>query len=483
MSHVVLINSPDRSVLNKVLGIRAPPLGLMYIAAFLERAGVSVDIIDANLSGKNHEELASEVKRRRPDIVGLSAVTPTVKAAMKIMKSIRTLLPNVVGVIGGAHSTFLPSETLADCPELDIGVVGEGEETMLELVEALDGFSWENGDERKIGSSQTHQLAERVSDIRGIAFRDPEKPNVTRETSPRPLIQDLDTLPFPARHLVPFSKYTVANRETPVGTIMTSRGCPFACEYCSSSRMGGIGLRCRSPANVVEELTFIHEKYGVKQIEFFDDTFTLNRRRAAQIASEIRSRGLDIGWVATSRVDTIDKSLIQELKSGGMNTIYYGVEAGSQRVLDMMNKRIRLKQIKDAFRATHECGINTVGSFMFGYPNETLDEMRQTIGFAIQLNPDYAQFSISTPFPGTPIYQRLKSSGLLMTEDWNMYTVLEPVIKCEAFGYSAEKLKSMLTEAYTRFYLRPQYLVKHPWQLSLVIRTLLREIYVRINEQ
>jgi len=283
--------------------------------------------------------------------------------------------------------------------------------------------------------------------------------------------------------LVPFSQYTVRDRKTPIGGIITSRECPFACEYCSSSRMGGIGFRCRSAANVVDELTILHEECGLTQIEFLDDIFTLNKRRAAQIASEIRRRGLDISWSASSRVDTIDKGLILKLKRGGLNTLYYGVEAGSQRVLDLMNKRVKLEHIKHAFRATRECGVGTLGSFMFGYPGETLGEMRQTIGLSVQLNPDLAQFSILTPFPRTPIYQRLKASGLLMTEDWDRYTVLEPIIRYEAFGYSAEKLKSILTEAYRRFYLRPYYLAKHLGEFPLVLWTLFREFYIRLQEQ
>ncbi len=184
MTRVLLVNPYDRSALNKILGIRAPPLGLMYIAAFLERAGVPVDILDANLSNKTSEEIALEAKRRKPEIVGLSAVTPTVKAAMKIMKSIRMVMPNVVGIIGGAHPTFLPAETLADCPELDIVVMGEGEETVLDLVKDFDGFSWQNEEERKIGNSGMRKLAERISKVRGIAFRDPENPSSTRITPP-----------------------------------------------------------------------------------------------------------------------------------------------------------------------------------------------------------------------------------------------------------------------------------------------------------
>jgi anaerobic magnesium-protoporphyrin IX monomethyl ester cyclase len=455
----------------------------MYIAAYLERAGVNVDILDANLSNMNDEEVALEVKRRRPEIVGLSAVTPTVKAAVKIMKSIRMTSPNVIGVIGGAHPTFLLAETLADCPELDIAVRGEGEETMLELVGALDGFSWENEEERREGSSRMHQFAERVSNVQGIAFRDPENVTFTRETPPHPLIKDLDSLPFPARHLLPFEQYGVRARKTPICAIITSRGCPYACDYCSSSRIGGVGLRCRSPGNVVDEIALLHEKYKVGQMEFLDDIFTLNKGRAVQKASQIKTRGLDINWIASSRVDTIDKDLILKLRNGGLNGVYYGVEAGSQRVLDLMNKRIRIEQVKDAFRATRECSVGTLGSFMFGYPGETLDEMRRTIDLSIKLDPDFAQFSILTPFPGTPLYERLKASGLLVTEDWDRYTVLEPVIRCEAFGYGAKKLKSILAEAYRRFYLRPYYFAKHIGQLSLVLGALFREIYSRIHEQ
>ncbi len=464
MTRVLLINPPDKAESSTALRLKLPPLGLLYIAAYLEKHGFPVEVLDANLYDYTCERAAFEASKKSPDIVGVTATTVTLKSALNIIRAVRRAMPGVVTMIGGPHVTYMPSETLAECPELDIVVIGEGEETALELARSLEGLS------HVTGRGGLREFIGRISKVRGIAYRDPN--SLVRYTPPRPLIQDLDSIPFPARHLVPFEKYVVWDRRESAGMIMTSRGCPFACNYCISSRMAGTKFRGRSAKNVVDEVQLLHERYGLKGIEFIDDLFMMSHKRAKEIASEIKARGLDILWSASSRVNTINEELIRELKKSGLSSLYFGVESGSQRVLDLMNKRITLEQVMDAFKAARNNKIFTIGSFMFGYPGETLDEMNQTIKFSKELKPDIAQFTILTPYPGTPLYDELKSSGLINRNGWDAYTFTEPIIDYEAFGFSGEKVKRMLIKAYMSFYLRPSYILAHLDTLPVVARVI-----------
>jgi len=473
MARVLLVNPPERTEIAMVMGIKAPPLGLMHLAAYLEMHSIPVKILDANVLGFGPQRTALEVKRSGADIVGITSATPIIKIAQATMDAIRSANPRVVGLMGGVHPTFMPEQVLERCMGLDVVVRGEGEETLLELARALDGFSWEGLGGRSPGSGRQRLFSGLLAKIAGIAYRDPDCSGV-RLTPPRPLIKDLDALPFPARHLVPFERYIIRGRETSIGSMVTSRGCPFACAYCSSSRILGAGFRCRSASNVADEVELLHEKYGLPEVELVDDIFTLNRKRARDFAAEMRRRRLDVGWVASSRVDTVDRELLRDMKKGGLSKVYFGAESGSQRVLDLMNKRTTLGKVRDAFRAAKECMVRTIGSFMFGYPGETLAEMGQTLKFATELDPAYAQFTILTPYPGTPVYDRLKRAGLLLTEDWNQYTILRPVIKYEAFGYDAAMLRRVLALAYMKFYLRPSYIARHTHILPLILGTLMR---------
>jgi len=454
MTHIVLINPIDRTQITNRLGLKAPPLNLMYLAAVLEKAGFYVKIIDANLYNILPREIVNIVKRLKPDIIGLTAATATIKTALKYVSEIKKNLSHVFTIIGGPHTTFLPIETLNMSKDLDAVAIGEGEETLLELAE-----SYEKG------------KPDWPANIKGIAYR--TKNGEIKVTPMRPFIKNLDSIPFPARHLVPFNEYKLFNKDSPIGSMITSRGCVFACNYCSSSHLMGRMFRARTPKNVVDEIEELVYKYNVRTIEFIDDIFTLNKKRALEIAKEIRSRKLDINFVASSRVDTINRELLLELKKAGLSTIYYGVESGSERVLRLMNKRITLSQAEKAVNDAKKVGVSTLASFILGYPGETIEEMKMTIKFSIKLDPDYVQYSILTPYPGTPIYYELKNKGLIATEDWDKYTVLDPVIEYEKIGLSKNIVSKMLREAYLRFYLRPKYLFKKITMLKALIYTML----------
>jgi radical SAM superfamily enzyme YgiQ (UPF0313 family) len=240
--------------------------------------------------------------------------------------------------------------------------------------------------------------------------------------------------------------------------------------------MAGVKFRGRSAKNVVDEVELINENYGLDYIEFIDDIFTMDHRRVRAVASELISRGLDVRWAASSRVNTINRELIGTMKKSGLVTLYFGVESGSQRMLDMMNKRITIDQVKAAFGTARECNVDTIGSFILGYPGETLDEMRQTIRLSIELDPDLAQYTILTPYPGTPIYEELKAAGRLKQVGWESYTFTEPVIDYRAFGYSDASVKRMLVWAYARFYLRPSYIARHSGMARTAVKTIMNMI-------
>lgn len=452
MTDVVLINPLDEGHITNGLGIKVPPLNLMYLAAALEDTSESVKIIDDDLYHMGFDNVACLISKDNPKVVGITATTSTIKNALEYIKAVKKKLPNTLTVIGGPHPTFMPIETLQGEKSLDVVVTGEGEETIAEIAE-----KYTNGELKNF------------NEIKGIAYKynDKIKLNPKRE-----LIQDLDSISFPARHLVPFKEYKTS--ESQAGGMITSRGCVFSCNYCSSSLIMGKRFRTRSPENVVDEIEELSETYNVKNLALLDDIFMLNKKRADAIADEILKRGLDIHFVASTRVNTVERELLKSLKKSGMSTLYCGVESGSQRVLDLMGKGITLKHAEDAIKATKDVEVDVLASFMIGYPGETEEDINKTIDFSIKLDPDFTQYSILTPFPGTPIYYELKEKGLLATEDWNKYTALDPVIKYEKLGLSNELIKKKLNLAYLKFYTRPKYILKHRYMLGVLIKTLFK---------
>jgi anaerobic magnesium-protoporphyrin IX monomethyl ester cyclase len=456
MSRIVLINPTDHTQIRKSLGLKAPPLNLLYLAAAVRADDHKVKIIDDNLAALGPERTADSVARQRPEIVGITAATSTVRSAFRYVAMVRERLPDAMLLIGGPHTTFLPEEALVQSPGLDAVVMGEGEETFRELARAAE-TGWTTGD---------------LARIKGIAFRENGS---ARLTPPRELLKDLDSLPLPARDLVDYGAYRDPVKKRPIGSMITSRGCVYGCAYCASSRIMGKRFRMRRPEPIVDEMEELVSRYGAEDIEFIDDNFMLDRRRAGAVAEELQRRDLDVSFVASSRVDNVDAEVLRRLKGAGLASLYYGIESGCQRVLDLMHKGITLQQAKDAVKAAKESRIKVLGSFIFGYPGETLAEMRKTVAFSTHLGLDYAQYSILTPYPGTPIHADLQAKGLLSAIDYDHYTVLEPIIDYERLGLSGRKVQKMLNAAYLRFYLRPGYILRHPFVLRMGLRAALAQ--------
>ncbi len=428
----LFILPPSKFALREAVGITALPLGLAYLASVLEVEGQRVKIIDCPTLNYDMRSLEKEVKGFKPDVVGITSTTSTIYDAYKVAELIKEINSKAKVVIGGPHVSFTAKETLKECPFIDIVVRGEGEITTKELMLHLEkGFSLE--------------------EVKGISFR---KNGKIVETEDRPFIKNLDKLPFPAYHLLPMDKYKVGKHR--FANTITSRGCPFSCIFCSSSELCGRVWRARSPENVVEELKVLKSEYDVSEIEFLDDTFTLNSRRVEKICDLMIKENLNLSWSASSRVNTITQRLADIMKKAGCHTIYLGIESGSQKILDLIQKGISVIQAEKAVQIVKRADINALGSFIIGVPGETAKSIKKTIRFAKRLNLNFVQFSICTPYPGTRLYKIAKEKGLILTQDWSKYTILDPVMKTP--GILGKELKKWLMRAYLSFYLRPKFL-------------------------
>ena len=428
----LFILPPSKFALREAAGITALPLGLAYLASVLEAEGQRVKIIDCPTLNYDMRSLEKEVKGFKPDVVGITSTTSTIYDAYKVAELIKEINSKAKVVIGGPHVSFTAKETLKECPFIDIVVRGEGEITTKELMLHLEkGLSLE--------------------EVKGISFR---KNGKIVETEDRPFIKNLDKLPFPAYHLLPMDKYKVGKHR--FANTITSRGCPFSCIFCSSSELCGRVWRARSPENVVEELKVLKSEYDVSEVEFLDDTFTLNSRRVEKICDLMIKENLNLSWSASSRVNTITQRLADIMKKAGCHTIYLGIESGSQKILDLIQKGISVIQAEKAVQIVKRAGINALGSFIIGVPGETTKSIKKTIRFAKRLNLNFVQFSICTPYPGTRLYKIAKEKGLILTEDWSKYTILDPVMKTP--GILGKELKKWLMRAYLSFYLRPKFL-------------------------
>ncbi|MBI5680103.1 MAG: cobalamin B12-binding domain-containing protein [Methanobacterium sp.] len=437
---VLLINPPDTASKYKFIGLVAPPLGISYIAAVLEENGIDVRIIDGSALEMTWKELEKDIQKYSPDIIAVTALTPTIIQALKTARIAKSVCPDAYIVLGGYHPTFTHNELLKN-EFIDIIVCGEGEYTMLELAEAI-----ENGGD--------------LREVKGIATRE-------FRTPPRPIIKDLDELPFPARHLLPMDKYKILNIKLPTGTLISGRGCPHHCSFCSSSAMHGHKLRSRSSKNVVDEMEHLIDVHNSKMIAFMDDTFTMNRKKVEEVCNDIKERDLDVYWGCTARVDTLSTKILEQMRDAGCITLFLGVESGDQQNLDNLNKNVTIDRIKTTFELTKKLGVRTIASAVLGMPGDTRQSIEKTINFVKTLNPSYAIFSLATPYPGTDFYMNASKQNLIRVDDWSKYTLLTPVL--ETVDCSLDELKELQRKAFRNFYLRPDYIIRQAWTDGFII--------------
>lgn len=387
----------------RVLDTPNHPLGILYVAASLEKKGFDVKVIDSNF-GESALNIANRILFLNPDVIGISSTTPQFIHAVNIASKIKKT-KNIPIIIGGVHPTVLPHEVLKkDC--IDFVVIGEGEETFPELCEALT-------------------KKRKVKDIRGIGYRLKGKLTFTK---PRELIEDLDSIPFPARHLLPSRWYFAPPRIRGVwtkstATVMASRGCPYRCIYCSSKLMFGRKVRFRSPGNVMEELMHLRKKYKTDAVWFADDTFTVNPEWAKKLCTLIKKqKWKNFRWACQARVNTVSYDLLKIMKSAGCVQLDFGVESGSPRVLKILKKDITPEKVVNAFKIARKAGLLRFASFMIAIPGETEKDLELTEKLALKIKPDYTDFLFTVPYPGTELYELAKSYNVFgKMEDYNSW--------------------------------------------------------------
>ena len=424
-----------------------PPLGLLYVAAHTEKVSdCEVEIIDCQASNIGHGDLSEQLLTRSPDIIGIQVMTFTLIDSILVAKAVRKILPKALIVFGGPHTSIYPEET-ATLPEVDAVVVGEGEYVFPALVKA-------------------HKSKESIDGIERVVT----KKNINNKTIPRHIdpIDDLDALERPARHLIDQSLYTSPLAiKNPLTTMMSSRGCPAACTFCDRPQMGK-KFRNRSAESIVGEMQHCVDAYGIGEIQFYDDTFNLLKKRVYEICDLIIKTNLKVSWDIRARLDFMTPDMILRLRDAGCQRIHYGVESGSPKILKRLKKSITPEKIRDMFTLTKKAGIETLGYFMIGSLDEGLDEYQETLDLMLSLPMDYAHISVCTPYPETDIYKEVLATGMFDRDIWkefsfNPTTSFRPRFINEHF--SDKELHSLLKHAYSSFYRRPTYML---WRLSKV---------------
>jgi radical SAM superfamily enzyme YgiQ (UPF0313 family) len=417
---ILLVNASIKST-SKHASLN-PPLGLAYIASVLLRAGYSVSVIDFNISGYKPRLLEVALNKDKPRILGISAHTETYPNGLEIARMAKQILPEITVITGGTHPTVMYKEVAAE-KDVDVVVRGEGEYTMLELV---DYFIKGRGT---------------LSNIAGIAYRENGEVKTTPE---RAFIENPDELPFPARYLFPMPLY-----ETPGQVLMSRGGCPFNCHFCAVNNIWKGRRRFRSPEKVVEEIAQIFENFQTDEISFADDAFTLNRElvvKLCELSKDLKKSFL-WRWKCATRVDLVDKELLEILYQAGCYSITFGIEAGSQRILDSIGKGITLNQVRQAVSLAISAGIGVSCAFMFPHPDDTEETIHEQKSFMAELAKMGATINLAatTPFPGTYYYDHADELGIkILAKGWDEYDCKHLVITTK--NLSEERLHELLQE-------------------------------------
>jgi anaerobic magnesium-protoporphyrin IX monomethyl ester cyclase len=384
----------------------SPPLSIGYLAAALERAQIEVEVLDFSVETYSRDRLEAVLRAFVPHVIGATAVTMTFDEAIKVVADAKTIDPGITTVIGGPHVSFCAEETMQQYPSLDVIVIGEGDDTIVELTRALETES-------------------DLAIIRGIAFRDGSN---IRRTEYRPPSIDVNTLPTPARHLLPLSKYKALG--SPI-TMTTSRGCPFQCIFCVGRKMVGSKVRYRSAKSVVDEFQYL-STLGFRQINIVDDLFTFSKAHCISICDEIIARGIKAKWTSFARAGTVSLEVLKKMKQAGCYAVSFGFESSDPEILKTARKGITVEQIVDAVKMCLEAELIPHGSFVLGLPGETRQTMQRTIEFGDYLDEMGAMVGchLLAPFPGTRVREQSKEYGIeILTNDWSLYTANRAVVE------------------------------------------------------
>ena len=440
---VLLINPPLKTQMTGVLFTNmCEPLGLLYMAAVLEQHGIEVRVIDGIGEGLTHEELENRIAEFDPDVVGIACMmTETYSDSAETARIARRAAPKAKIILGGHNASFVADKIIENLPEADYIVVGEGEYTFLELVRSISNKS----DIRR---------------VKGVMYRNNDRATFTGVREP---IQNLDEIPFPAKHLLSQNAryghfwsrgHRIALKN--LSGIITSRGCPFGCSFCSCTAFSGRKIRARSPENVVKEMEYLVNERGVEQIFIVDDNFTCFPKRVMKICQLIKERELEFDWFCEGRVDTASEEMYKSMADAGCWLIFLGLESGSQRILDYYKKKTTVEKGWHAVALAQKAGIDVLGSFIVGAPIETEEDYQKTLDFITHANMDMISVSTLKVLPGTELWREFEANGAIRPEDWNKYFEISDLYD----GNPKEKVRRWRKTAEHKFYFRPNYIIK-----------------------
>jgi anaerobic magnesium-protoporphyrin IX monomethyl ester cyclase len=403
-----------------------PPLGILSMASYLESLNFSVVIYDIHGEGIDEVEVRQRLRRDRPRFVGISVLTSMAIPSQKIAKICKEEVADCIIIVGGAYAEAMPEKMLRNSA-IDGVVRGDGEEPMRQIVEG-------------------HPFSE----IDGLSFRTGK---VIQHNKPSEVNMDLDKYPFPAYHLVDFKNYfpgTATYRNLPAINMLSTRGCPGACVFCNSAYTT---LRTRDPIKVAEQIRHLRETYGIRQVQFYDDTFTVMKKFVIEFCKEMIEMDMDVAWTAYIRGDCFSDELASIMKRGGCHQVLLGIETGNAQIAERMGKTISRERYLEAVKIAHRNGLEVRGSFIIGHMGETWETMEDTLNFAMELDCDLFQLSINTPYPGTALYNEAAQQGMLMHRNWYNYGQGEVIINQPQLP--AEDIYRFYQYAFRKFYLRP----------------------------
>ncbi len=426
-------------------GGRIPPLGVCFIAAVLEKNNIEVGILDADILDLTFEQTIKEIEEKNPKILMISIVTATYDAVVELSNTLKKRNPALKIIVGGPHLATYPESTMENkC--FYLGVFGEAEYTTLELVQhILQGKD--------------------IHGIKGIVYM--TKDGLIKNPHREP-IQDLDELPMPAYHLLPsidlYHPQIHTYRYKPVVPMITSRGCPYRCIFCDQGVFGK-SFRYTSGKKIVDQIEELQKRYGIREVTFQDDIFTFNKKRVYDMCDEIEKRKLKIAWNCSSRADKLDRDLLKRMKKAGCWMVSMGIESGNQEILDFIKKDVKLEKIREVTDWAYKEGIKVKAFFQIGHPKETKQTIEDTINFAKSLKVYSADFTISTPFKGTELYEIAKDYGTFDTSNKSEFSKMFPVFTPK--GLTQKFLLKKQKELYRRYYLRPKKIL----EFALLIRS------------
>ncbi|MEX2680159.1 MAG: radical SAM protein [Candidatus Sigynarchaeota archaeon] len=433
---------------------KLPPLGLGYLAAFLEKHGYEVRIWDGFYEKGGMAEILQIA--REYDVLGIHVLTSFAIRAYGFAQQLKKRYPEKPIVVGGCHVSALPLEAI-EKDYIDYVVVGEGERSLLDLCDALE-------------TRDKTIIEKKLASMLGVYYKNrtgTNKEKMILFNGNRPLIQDLDEIPFPARHLFNWNLYKSSEaRKSSTKkdmAILTSRGCPFQCSYCAKD-VTGYKVRYFSIPRVIEEIKHLIERYGIEELSIWDETFTLQRNRIIEFCNALEKENLNISWTCSSRVDKVDLELLRMMKRHGCNLIAYGIESGNDAILKNTMKGVNKAISRKAIDMTKKAGIPIRGYFMIGLWGDTVETIKDTINFACELDPDIATFSMMVPLPNTLDYTRACQQANFEKEYWKNRNfpefnfLIDPIFVPDTL--SKEQLVKLHKFAYRKFYFRPKFLIR-----------------------